>query len=460
MNKIFKIIIGCLVVSSVFAQQKPNIIFIMADDMGYGDLGCYGQQLIKTPNIDKLAKEGMRFTDFYAGSTVCAPSRASLMTGQHTGHTFIRGNGELPLRKQDNTLSQYLKQAGYINGMVGKWGLGLQGTAGAPEKKGWDFFVGHLHHVEGHYQQTNHIWRIVNGESKKEMIDSNIYVNELFTQSALQFIQQNKKNPFFLYVSYTLPHAELKVPQKYLQAYLNKDGSSKFAPEVAQPAGLHYGSQPYPKAAYAAMISSMDDYVGQIMQQLKASGLYKNTIVIFASDNGTHTEGGREITDATNFFKSSGALRGIKRDLYEGGIRVPFIVHWNNHVGPGSTSSYTGAFWDILPTLTTMAGLKDVPKSDGISFVPTLAGKSQQRNTNLYWEFNEGGFKQAVRNGNWKAIRFYKAAQAVRTELYDLSTDIGETSDLSAQYPAIVKKMEQSMDKEHTTSESALFKIN
>lgn len=262
---------------------------------------------------------------------------------------------------------------------------------------------------------------------------------------------KKQKASFFLYVSYTLPHAELKVPEKYLQLYLNKDGSSKFAPEIAQPAGLHYGQQPYPKAAYAAMITSMDDYVGQIMQQLKAYGIDKNTIVVFTSDNGTHIEGGRKMTDATTFFKSSGPLRGIKRDLYEGGIRVPFIVRWNNHIKPGSISSYAGAFWDILPTVVEISGLDNVSPKDGISFIPALISKPQPQHSSLYWEFNEGGFKQAVRSGNWKAVRFYKASQPIRTELYDLLKDIGETTDLSAQYPAIVKEMEQLMDKESKT---------
>jgi arylsulfatase A-like enzyme len=440
-------------------EKLPNIIFILADDLGYGDINPYGQQKIKTPNLDQLAKEGMRFTDFYAGSTVCAPSRASLMTGQHTGRTYIRGNGELPLRQQDSILPQYLKQKGYINGMVGKWGLGLQNTTGAPEKKGWDFFVGHLHHVEGHYQQSDSVWKIINGESKKVELPKGTYLNELFTTSAIDFIEQNKKRPFFLYVSFTLPHAELVVPQKYLQQYQDNTGNSLFVPEKAHPSGQHYGPQPQPKAAYAAMVTSMDDYIGSILQQLKKNGLDKNTLVIFTSDNGTHIEGGRRMQDATEFFNSSGPLKGIKRDLYEGGIRVPFLVKWPGRVPVNSTSNFTGAFWDVLPTFAAVAGAK-VSASNGISFLPTL--KSQQQNVQhdfLYWEFYERGFKQAIRKGAWKAIRFYKDAKPDRTELYDLASDIGEKVELSKTHPDKVKELEALMDAAHKPSESKLFQI-
>lgn len=448
---------------TILAQNKkeslPNIVFILADDLGYGDIGAYGQQKIKTPNLDQLAREGMRFTDFYAGSTVCAPSRASLMTGQHTGRTYIRGNGELPLRQQDSILPQYLKQKGYVNGMVGKWGLGLQNTTGVPEKKGWDYFVGHLHHVEGHYQRSDSIWKLIRGESKKLPVPKETYLNELFTTAAMDFIQQHKSQPFFLYVSYTLPHAELVVPEKYLQQYQDKNGNSLFAPEKAQPAGLHYGAQPHPKAAYAAMITGMDDYIGTLLQQLKKLGLEKNTIVVFASDNGTHVEGGRRMRDAAEFFNSSGPLRGIKRDLYEGGIRIPFLVKWPGRVPAASTSRFVGAFWDVLPTFAAISNTS-VTSTNGLSFLPTLKGKVQKEQHHfLYWEFYENGFKQAVRKGEWKAIRFYKDANPVRTELYNLAKDIGEKNDLSKIHPDKVLEMEALMNKAHTLSESKLFQI-
>lgn len=442
-----------------FAQQKPNIIFILADDLGYGDIGCYGQQLIKTPNIDKMASGGMKFTNFYAGSTVCAPSRASLMTGQHTGHVSVRGNGEVPLRSADSILPQVLKQNGYVNGMVGKWGLGLNKTTGDPERKGWDFFAGHLHHVEGHYQKPDSAWQLINGVSTKIKLADNMYANEWFTQSAIDFIRQNSKQPFFLYVSYTLPHAELVVPGKYMKQYLKPDGSSKFAPETEQRSGQHYGPQPYPKAAYAAMVSQMDDYTGQLLKLLKELKLEENTLVIFASDNGTHTEGGRTKKDVLDYFKSSGPLRGMKRDMYEGGIRIPFIAYWKGHVPANTTNNFIGAFWDVLPTFTQLTHAK-APACDGISFMQNLLGKKQvAKHDHLYWEFYEGGFKQAVRSDNWKAIRFYKGGQPVRTELYDLTNDISETNDVSAQYPDVVKEMEQLMDKEHSTSDNFLFQI-
>lgn len=444
---------------NLVAQQKPNVIFILADDMGYGDSGCYGSKLIKTPNIDVLAKEGMRFTDFYAGSTVCAPSRASLMTGQHTGHTFVRGNGEVPLQEDEIILPQILHQAGYVNGMVGKWGLGRLGTTGAPEKKGWDFFSGHLHHIEGHFQHPDSVWQIKEGKSVKIAIPQKKYVNEWFKDEAIRFMQENKSKPFFLYVSFTLPHAELLPSPQFLDVYLNPDGTSKFAPEKAQPAGLHYGPQLYPKAAYAAMITQMDAYVGEITDQLAKLNLDKNTIVIFTSDNGTHTEGGRTKNDAITFFESSGPLKGVKRDLYEGGIREPFIVKWKGKIKKGTTSNFVGAFWDILPTLSDAAGLPIKENTDGISFLPTLLGKSsQQKHANLYWEFTEGGYKQAVRMDNWKAIRFYKNKAPVRTELYNLSTNIGETENVANQNPDIVKQMEAIMDKEHEESKSPLFR--
>jgi arylsulfatase A-like enzyme len=442
-----------------FAQQtKPNIIFILADDMGYGDAGCYGSALIKTPNIDALAKSGIRFTDFYAGSTVCAPSRATLMTGQHTGHTFIRGNGEVSLRVNDSILPQMLHEAGYKNGMFGKWGLGQAGTAGSPEKKGWDFFSGLLHHVEGHYQKPDSAWQLVNGQCQKIKIPHQQYSNEWFTNEAIGFINRQQKSPFFLYLSFTLPLAELVVPGKFIKQYLNTDSSSKFGPETPQKPGLHYGSQQYPKAAYAAMVSQMDNYVGELVSAIKKLKLTNNTVFIFTSDNGTHTEGGRTKADV-EFFKSSALFRGVKRDLYEGGIRVPCIISWNGKIQPGTVNDHTGAFWDLLPTITELAGLKKEINNDGISFVSSLFGKQQPQHEFLYWEFYENGFKQAVRKGNWKAIRFYKDKTTMSTVLYDLGTDIGEANNVATQYPEMVKQMEAVMDKEHIPSAHPLFQV-
>ncbi len=463
------------------SRTTPNIIFILADDLGYGDLGVYGQKHIRTPNIDRLARKGMRFTDFYAGSTVCAPSRAALMTGQHTGHVYVRGNGEVPLRENDTTLAQRLKAAGYVNGMVGKWGLGLQGTTGTPECKGWDYFSGHLHHIEGHYQRPDSAWQIINGQSVRVPLPAGKYANEWFKDEALRFIQlqgmtplkrlqqssnssvfsnsptaSNTTKPFFLYVSFTLPHAELKTNPKYLRKYIRR-GQSIFGEEKAHPPGQHYGPQPYPKAAYAAMVTEMDDYVGEIMKQLRKAGLEENTIVIFASDNGTHVEGGRTKEDAMETFKSSGALRGVKRDLYEGGMRIPFIVSWKNRIKAGSVNPHNGAFWDMPATFAEIAGVS-APGGDGISFLPALLGNAQPSHEFLYWEFGEGGFKQALRQGNWKAIRYYSNGQPDRTELFDLSTDIGEQKNLADSEPAKVKEMERLMDSARRPSEHPLWR--
>ncbi len=453
---IYFLILFCFQIN---AQNKnPNIIFILADDLGYGDLGCYGSTQISTPNIDALARSGTKFTQFYAGSTVCAPSRASLMTGLHTGHVSIRGNGEVPLAATDSILPQYLHQAGYKNGLVGKWGLGQSGTTGVPEKKGWDFFAGLLHHVEGHFQKPDSAWKLLNGTSTRIKIPEDQYSNEWFTSQAKTFIQAQQSNPFFLYLAYTLPHAELVVPKAAMLPYLTEDGASRFGQEKGHPTGQHYGAQAYPKAAYAAMVSQMDEYIGQIVTYLKEQKLYDNTIIVFTSDNGTHKEGGRTNQDI-QFFNSSGGLRGAKRDLYEGGIRVPFIVSWKGKIKPATTNQHIGALWDILPTFNEIAGVTATPQTDGISMVKALKGKKQLLHNSLYWEFYEGGFKQAILQNNWKAIRFYKGTTPIRTELYDLATDRNETIDIAAQNEQQVKLMEALMNKERTTSSNPLFQI-
>jgi arylsulfatase A-like enzyme len=445
-------------------NQPPNIIYILADDLGYGDVGCYGQQKIKTPNIDQLAAEGKKFTSFYAGSTVCAPSRAALMTGLHTGHVSVRGNGEFPLPAEEKVLPEYLKENGYTTGMMGKWGLGLPATSGSPELRGWDYFSGHVHHVEGHYQHPDSAWQIQDKQLNKIRIPGNQYANEWFTNEALSFIRNEKQGPFFLYLAFTLPHAELIVPDQYVQPYLNASGESLFAPEKAQPAGLHYGPQPFPKAAYAAMVSQMDAYVGLVVEEIRKAGLDDNTIIIFTSDNGTHQEGGRRLADASEFFKSSGPFRGIKRDMYEGGIRVPFIVRWTGTIEAGSSTDLPAANWDMPATFCKLAGIA-MPASDGVSLAPVWlnrtrkAAERKMRQRNFYWEFYEQGYKQAVRKGNWKAIRYYKGTNPDRTELYNLETDIGEKSDVSKEQPALVKEMEKLMDENRRPSSNSAFQI-
>ncbi len=445
-------------------QRLPNIIYILADDLGYADLGCYGQQKIKTPNIDQLAAKGKRFTSFYAGSTVCAPSRAALMTGKHTGHVSIRGNGEFPLPQDEKTITELLKERGYVNGMMGKWGLGLAGTSGSPETRGWDYFSGHVHHVEGHFQKPDSAWKIKDKVLEKTKIPANLYVNEWFTNEALEFITTEKEHPFFLYLSFTLPHAELVVPDQYIKPYLKENGESIFAPERPHLPGQHYGPQPAPRAAYAAMVTQMDDYVGKIVQQIHALGLDEETIIIFTSDNGTHKEGGRSLEDATQFFQSSGPFKGIKRDLYEGGIRVPFIIRWDTKIEQASYTDVPAASWDLMASLAAIAEIQP-PENDGISLVPIWKNTASKKmlstfaNRIFYWEFYEQGYKQAVRQGNWKAIRFYSNGLPIRTELYNLRTDKGETTDLSSNHTKEVKALEKIMDKERKPSPNKAFQI-
>ncbi|ETN94187.1 arylsulfatase [Zhouia amylolytica] len=456
--------VSCNTNSKETADQsvsKPNIVFIIADDMGIGDLGSYGQKHIKTPNLDQLAQGGMRFTQFYAGSTVCAPSRASLMTGQHTGVTHIRGNGEFPLRGQDTIIPQLLKKQGYRTAMYGKWGLGVQGTPGSPEKKGWDEFTGHLHHVDAHFQRPDSLWTLTEGKSVKIATPEDSYGNNIFTQKALNFINdQSEETPFFLYLSFTVPHAELVVPEKYMKPYLDEDGNSIFAPEKAWPDGRHYGGQPFPKAAYAAMVGSIDDYVGEVVDALKKKGLDKNTLVVFTSDNGTHIEGGRQRSDV-DFFKSSGVYKGVKRDLYEGGIREPFIAYWPGTIKASEVSDHVGAFWDILPTFYELSGGNpEGINTSGISFVNELYGKPEQKkHDHLYWEFYEGGGKQAVLKDEWKAIRLkVKKDRNAPIELYNLANDPSEEKNVADDYPDVVKMMDSIMTASHT--ENPLFSFD
>lgn len=434
---------------------RPNIIFILADDMGYGDLGCYrsakaGQPFIRTPNLDKMASRGLKFTDFYTGNTVCAPSRCALMTGKHMGHAYIRGNGEIPLRAEDVIIPERLKTAGYRTGMFGKWGLGLQGNAGSPQLKGWDEYFGITNQKAAHFQQPKVLWAIRNQELVQVPNPDNAYANDLFTQHALTFLDANAETPFFMYLALTFPHAELHVPQRYLNMYLTADGKSIFQPENAWPDGQHYGGQPNPKAAYAAMVTAVDDYVGQVMIKLQELGIEKSTIVMFASDNGTHIEGGRTMDDVA-YLKSSGPLQGVKRDLYEGGIRTPFLVQWTGHVPAGKVTDHLGAFWDVPATLYELARLKAASDTDGLSFLPTLLQKKQKKHGYLYWEFYERGYDQAARMGNWKAIK--RGANESRLELYNLKTDLSEQHDVAAGNPKVVAKMEAILVEAHTKSE-------
>lgn len=452
-------------------SRKPNIIYILADDLGYGDLSCYGQQKFETPNIDRLAAEGMLFSQHYAGTTVCAPSRSALMTGLHTGHTYVRGNrsvneGQYPLPDSALILPELLKQAGYVTGAFGKWGLGYPGSEGDPLRQGIDEFFGFNSQTLAHNYYPWELWhnkeRVILKENEGEK--RGIYAPELIHEKALAFIEQNKDTAFFLFVPSILPHAELLAPEAYMAQFGEKSSPeppyefiSKFAPETPYEGTDDmneprfktgdYGSQAYPHAAFAAMVTVLDDQVGEIMDKVKELGLAEHTLIIFTSDNGPHLEGGAD----PDFFNSNGPFRGYKRDLYEGGIRVPMIASWPGKIRAGSETDHISAFWDVLPTLSTIAEIEIPQDTDGISFLPLLLDKGeQQEHDYLYWEFHEQGKKQAVRMGKWKAVKTEIADNPDGPiELYDLAVDAGEEQNLADQHPEVVQEMERIMQEAH-----------
>ncbi len=407
-------------------RPRPNIIYILADDLGYGHLGCYGQVEIKTPVIDKMAREGMRFTDHYAGSALCAPSRCVLITGLHTGHCFVRNNkplpveGNVPIPADSQTIPKLLKKAGYKSAAIGKWGLGYPGSEGDPINQGFDHFFGYNCQRQAHTYYPPHLWRndkkvILEGNKETPKTD---YSHDLLTAEALGFIRENRENPFFLYVPYTIPHAAFQIP------------------ELGR-----YADLPWPpvKKAIAAMISRMDGDVGKILELIKSLGLEEDTLVIFASDNGS--AGGALL----NEFKGSGPLRASKGTLYEGGIRAPMIARWPGKIVPGATSAHICAFEDMMPTFAELAGVKVPGRTDGISIVPTLLGEARQKqHEHLYWELKGN---TAVRMGNFKAVKT-KAG----LELFDLSKDIAEKTNIASQHPDIIARIEKSMETSHEDS--------
>jgi arylsulfatase A-like enzyme len=429
--------------------SRPNIVIIQADDLGYGDLSAYGQKLFPTPSLERLAREGTRFTQYYAGSTVCAPSRAALMTGQHTGHGWVRGNGEHPLRPEDVTVAMALRDAGYRTAVVGKWGLGLVGTTGQPDLKGFEYSFGFLDHRHAHRQYTDHLFR------NAERVDTDLtndYVNDLFTREAIGFVERADPRPFFLYLNYTVPHAELRVPEDSLAPWQGKFTETPFTNQKAdsRPSGpdgpsLGYRSQPTPKAAFVGMIQRMDRDIGRLVQAIDARGLGERTLVLFISDNGPHREGGADPA----FFGSSGGLRGIKRDLYEGGIRVPMIARWTKTVPAGRASSHVWAHWDLFPTLAELAGARTPQNLDGLSMRRALVGQPQPTHDYLYWEFHERGFQQAVRSGPWKAVRLKRGAPL---ELYNLDPDPTEQKNIADANPDVVKRIESYLSTARTDS--------
>jgi arylsulfatase A-like enzyme len=405
---------------------KPNIVFIMADDMGYGDAGAFGQVSIQTPNIDKLARDGMVFTQCYAGSTVCAPSRSTLMTGLHTGHTRVRGNTSqvpldlpnprrLPLEKDDVTVAEVLKEAGYVCGMFGKWGLGEPNTTGEPNSQGFDEWFGFLNQRHAHTHYPDYLWE---NRDTFPIPDNNTeryqHTHELFTKRAVSFIKDNRGSNFFLYVPYTLPHDEFEATDEFLKLYRDSNWTDR-------------------ERTYAAMVSMVDDGVGKIVESLKQWGVRNNTLIMFCSDNGAANRyDGR--------FNSSGELRGRKRDMYEGGLRTPMIVNWPGIIPQGRNDELVWYFADVMPTLAGLARAKVPDNLDGISVLPAFFGqewKSPERF--LYWEFPKEILHQAVRWKNWKAVRYGVNG---KLELYDLSTDLSEENDVSDDYPGIVRIIE------------------
>ena len=429
------------------SETKPNIIFILADDLGYGDLSCYGQKKFTTPNIDRLASEGLKFTQFYSGSTVCAPSRDSLMTGYHTGRGVIRGNrehpetqGNWPIVPETVTVAKVMKKAGYTTGAFGKWGLGGHLSDGAAFKQGFDLFFGHYDQREAHTHYPPHLYR---NEHRIEL-DGKTYSHDLFEKEALDFIRTNKDRHFFCFMPILIPHAAMQVPEEFAAPWRVK------FPEFEETIGRYTFDTEVrnPVAAFPGMMNRLDLTVKRIIDLLQELGLDDNTIIMFSSDNGTHIEAGHR----SDLFKSSGPLRGTKRDLYEGGIRVPMLVRWPGTVNPGTVSEHLGAFWDVLPTFAELAGVEPSEYPDdinGLSFLPTILGntESQKQHSYLYWEFFEQGGKIAARWGDWKGVQLNVHQNFGRPdapiEVYNLSADIGETHNVSVERPDIVKKFRE-----------------
>ena len=460
---------GALAASSCTSKQTvnktPNIVFILADDLGWGDLGCYGQRLFETPNIDALARDGIRFTQCYSGTTVSAPSRSCLVTGTHSGHTAVRGNrevkpeGQFPLPAGAETIFHDLKAAGYRTGAFGKWGLGGVGSTGDPNAQGIDEFFGFNCQLLAHSYYPDHLWdndrRIILEDNIEEIpYGQGTYAPDLIHAKAMEFLEgaSSDGEPFFLWYPTTIPHAELIVPEDtVIQKYRGKFPEKPYRGVDSGPAFRHggYVSQDSPHATFAAMVSRLDAYVGQLVDRLKDLGVYDNTVIIFASDNGPHMEGGAD----PDFFDSNGPWRGYKRDVYEGGIRVPMIVSWPGHLAGGKETDFMCSFWDMMPTLRDLTGVGPVEGLDGVSLLPLLNGrKGQKEHEYLYFEFQELGGRQAVRKGPWKLVRMRVREDDSYLELYNLEEDPGETVDVSASNPDMVAELLAIMEEAHVSN--------
>ena len=458
------------------SKQLPNIIYIYADDLGYAEIGAYGQQKIKTPHLDQMAKEGMRFTQHYTSTPVCAPARCMLLTGKHGGHSYIRGNyemggfpdslegGQMPLPEGTFTIPKMLKQAGYATALTGKWGLGMNNTTGSPLKQGFDYYYGYLDQKQSHNFYPTHLW-----ENDQKVVLSNPYINvhkpldstkatdkdfdyfkgkeyapELTTQKALAFIKAHQNQPFFLYMPYTMPHVSLQAPEAYVKQYIGRFNEKPYYGQQG------YASTKYPYSTYAAMITYLDDQVGIIMDQIKKLGLDENTIIMFSSDNGTTFNGGVN----KDFFNSLDGLRGNKMFVFEGGIREPFIARWPGKIKANSTSDYVSAQFDLMATLAELTGTK-ANNTDGVSLLPVLLGKANQqaKREYIYWEYPENGGQLAIRMGHWKGVKLNQRKSLKNNwMIFNLKEDRNETADLVAQHPELVKRFDEIVKKEHQVS--------
>ncbi len=493
---------ACLPKGEKQDKVKPNIIFILADDLGYGELGCYGQELIETPNIDRLAADGMKFSQHYSGSPVCAPSRCVLMTGLHSGHAFVRSNisgnpdekhwdyraviadstleGQVSIPSNTVTIGKLLQSAGYKTGMIGKWGLGQPQTDGIPNKQGFDFFCGYICQSMAHTYYPVHLYKNehrlhldndtvaphtrldptadpfdTESYSKYQL---NEYAPDVMFSEMINFVEDNKDNPFFLYWASPIPHVPLQAPAHWVNYYVEKFGDEE--PYIGDNTNYCYFPCRYPHATYAAMISYLDERVGELVQTLKDNGIYDNTLIIFTSDNGSTYNGG---TDGP-WFNSGGPFKcekgWAKGYLHEGGIRIPMIASWPGRIHPGTNSDLVSAFQDVLPTLCEVTGVKIPDNIDGISYLPELLGdKDQNRHEYLYWEFPGYNGQQAVRIGQWKGIRKDIQKGKLEIELYDLNNDIEEQHNVANQHPDIIRQMEQIMKNEHKSSELNDFRM-
>lgn len=455
------------------SKSLPNIVYIYADDLGYGELGSYGQTKIETPFLDKMAAEGMRFTQHYASTPVCAPSRCMLLTGKHGGKSYIRGNhelggfgddeerGQLPLADSVVTIAEMLKSKGYATAVIGKWGLGMNNTEGEPTRQGFDYYYGYLDQKQAHNYYPTHLWE--NGQwdslhqpflnvhqkfdaltataQQFEQFTGKVYAPEKCTQKAIAFMQKNQHQPFFLYLPYTIPHVSLQAPAPWVEKYKGKFNEQPYWGEKGYTPNL------YPKSTYAAMISYLDAQVGLILAKLEELGLSENTLVMFSSDNGATFNGG---VDAA-FFNSVAGLRGLKMDLYEGGIRVPFLAKWPGKIAPGKVSSHLSAQYDLMATLADLTQ-SEAPINDGLSFLPVLLGKKNPAHPYLYFEYPEKGGQLAIRMGKWKAIKTELRKNPQQNwQIFNLDTDPFERTDLAANHPDLQKTFEEIFKKEHQT---------